>query len=53
VVGEHDEAVRARRVRQGGLEPGELVVDAPQRGERVRALDARVVGDLVVGENVV
>ena len=50
VVGEDDEAVRARRVGDRRLDAADLAVDLAQDGERVVALDARVVRDLVVGE---
>ena len=48
VVGEDDDLVRARREPAGALDPAELLVELAQRLERVRALEARVVGDLVV-----
>ena len=50
VVGEHDEVVRARRLLDRALEPGELRVVLPQDRERVGLLDPGVVGDLVVAD---
>ena len=48
VVGEDDDLVRPRRVRARALDPAELLVELPQRLERVRALEPRVVRHLVV-----
>ncbi len=48
VVGEDDQLVGPRRVAAGTLDLGELVVELAQRLERVGALEAGVVGDLVV-----
>ena len=48
VVGEHDDLVRPRRVAAGPLDVGEVVVELAQGLERVGALEAGVVGDLVV-----
>ena len=48
VVGEHDELVRARRVAARAVDAAELLVELAQRLERVRALEPRVVCDLVV-----
>ena len=50
VIGQHDELVGPRRVRDGRPDAGELAVDLTQHGQRVVALDPRVVRDLVVGE---
>ena len=48
VVGEDDDRVWPRRVDAGAFDPAELLVELPQRLERVGALEARVVRDLVV-----
>ena len=48
VVGEDDDLVRARRVAARALDAPELLVELAQRLERVGALEAGVVGDLVV-----
>ena len=48
VVGEHDDLVRARRVAARALDAAELLVELAQRLERVGALEAGVVRDLVV-----
>ena len=48
VVGEDDERVRPRRVAVRALDPPELLVELPQRLERVLALETGMVGDLVV-----
>ena len=48
VVGEDDDLVGPRRVAARALDLRELVVELAQRLERVGALEARVVGDLVV-----
>ena len=48
VVREHDDVVRARRILGRAHDPVEGLVEVPEHGERIRALDARVVGDLVV-----
>jgi hypothetical protein len=50
VIGQHDELVGPRRVRDGRSHAGQLAVDLTQHGQGVVALDPRVVGDLVVGE---
>jgi hypothetical protein len=50
VVGEHDEAIGPRRMRDGGGDRGDRPVDPAQHGQGVRALDARVMGHLVVGQ---
>ena len=49
VVREHDDLVGAGRVAPGALDAAELLVELAQGLERVGALEARVVGDLVVG----
>ena len=48
MVGQDDELVRARCVAPCPRDPAELLVELAQRLERVGALEARVVGDLVV-----
>ena len=48
VVGEHDDLVGPRRVAARALDHPEALVELAQRLERVGALEARVVGDLVV-----
>ena len=48
VIGEHDQLVGPRRVAAGPLDAPELLVELAERLERVGALEARVVGDLVV-----
>ena len=48
VVGEDDDLVGPRRVAAGALDAPELLVELAQRLERVGALEARVVRDLVV-----
>ena len=48
VVGEHDDLVGARGVLPGALDAPELLVELAQHLHRVRALEAGVVGDLVV-----
>ena len=48
MIGEDDELVRPRRVAAGALDAPELLVELPQRLERVCALEPGVVGDLVV-----
>ena len=48
VVGEHDDLVGTRRVAARAVDAPELLVELPQRLERVRALEPRVVRDLVV-----
>ena len=51
VIGQHDEPVGARRVLDGvGRSAAIARSTRPQHRERVGALDARVVRDLVVGE---
>src|SRR3954452_13208310 len=48
VVREDDDLVRPRRVTPGARDAAELLVELPQRLERVRALEPRMVCDLVV-----
>ena len=48
VVGEDDELVRPGGVAAGALDAPELLVELPQRLEGVLALEAGVMGDLVV-----
>jgi hypothetical protein len=48
VVGEDDDLVRARSVRPRPSDAPELLVELAQRLHRVGALEARMVGDLVV-----
>ena len=48
VVGEHDDLVGARRVAARAVDAAELLVELAQRLEGVRALEPRVVRDLVV-----
>ena len=48
VVGEDDDLVGPRRVAARAVDAPELVVELPQRLQRVGALEAGVVGDLVV-----
>ena len=48
VVGEHDDLVGARRVAARAVDAPELLVELAQRLEGVRALEPRVVRDLVV-----
>jgi hypothetical protein len=50
VVGEDHEIVRARSLLRSVLDPRELPIDLAQRRERIRSLDARVVGDLIIGK---
>ena len=48
VVGEHDDLVRPRRVTASPVDAAELLVELPQRLERVGPLQPGVVRDLVV-----
>ena len=48
VVGEDDDLVRTGRVAARAVDAPELLVELPQRLERVRALEPGVVGDLVI-----
>ena len=48
VIGEHDDLVRPGRVLARALDAAELLIELPERLERVGALEARVVRDLVV-----
>ncbi len=48
VVGEDDERVRPCGVAAGAFDAGELLVELPQRLERVLSLEPRMVRDLVV-----
>ena len=50
VVGEHDQAVGARRVGQRRVHARDLAVHLGQHRQRVGALDAGMVGHLVVGQ---
>ena len=50
MVGEHDEVVRARRLKHGALQPLELRVEQVEHGEGIRLGDAGMVGDLVVAD---
>jgi hypothetical protein len=50
VIGQHDELVRARGVGDRHLHPCDLAVDLAQDGQRVVALDPRMVSHLVVGQ---
>ncbi len=48
VIGEHDDLVRAGCVAASTVDPGELLVELPERLERVGPLQPGVVGHLVV-----
>src|SRR5215208_6302261 len=50
VVGEHHEMVRARGLLRRLLDTGELPIDLAQHRQRIRPLDARVVGDFIIGK---
>ena len=50
VVGEHDEVIRARRLRRRTLQPGELVIVSLEHRERIGLANPRVVGDLVIAD---
>ena len=52
VVGQRDEQVAPRRELGGPVEPPDLAVDLAEHAERVEPLDAGVVGDLVVAEEI-
>ena len=52
VIGQHDDVVRAGRLGDGVFEAGELLIETAERVERGRCEDARVVGHLVVSDEV-
>ena len=52
VVGQRDEQVAPRRQLGGSVQAADLAVDLAEHGERVEPLDAGVVGDLVVAEEI-
>jgi hypothetical protein len=52
VIGQHDNAVRPRRPAAGPVDAADLAVEVAQDGEGVGALGTRVMGDLVVAEEV-
>ena len=52
MVGQHHDPVRPRGEADGALDAADLPVDVTEHGQRVGALGAGVVGDLVVAEHV-
>ena len=48
MVGEDDDLIGSRRVGTGALDPPELLVELAQGLERIRALEPRVVRNLVI-----